>query len=479
MTDIFEYIVYEMIEIPEELLGDEDWVEEYKADEWARYAYEQSDFDTEGEYQEYLIRHEAIKRGQYVSLNNMREYDVPTAKATRLLTSTPTQIPTPTPTPTVTPIDVPAKTNAPIVLTDVQKEYTIINADGKAVQTFCKNGNYMYLSQRVDGDVVITKTMINTVKSVTEEDAKKWNIKAGDSVIDLGSSSNKQMILSGYNHGQSLEMFKYGGKVYLMISAGEAGDFGNAVAFIQFKNNAYTYGSIDDEYNIKAKTLTKVGYANTKRKDNGVPRQVEVALSEDKKTMLVWCQLKTDDTAKRKVQVSCYNLKSVMKQFKAVETKAKKYNKKQNKKHSNKKMRIRKQFNQLKKSTCYCSALQTDDAKNVIKPYGSIQGIDLENKKNGEYTVYICGGNDHVGMQPAIATMSLSTGGKTTYLAKTDIEPIHTADATMFGTDQMEMEGIHYAKDKLEMIFAPANDNDSDVSKDRQVLFTIDSSAVK
>lgn len=65
------------------------------------------------------------------------------------------------------------------------------------------------------------------------------------------------------------------------------------------------------------------------------------------------------------------------------------------------------------------------------------------------------------------------------YLARTDIEPIHTAASTMFGTDQMEMEGMHYAKNKLELIFAPANDNDSGVSKDRQVLFTIDSSAVK
>lgn len=52
-------------------------------------------------------------------------------------------------------------------------------------------------------------------------------------------------------------------------------------------------------------------------------------------------------------------------------------------------------------------------------------------------------------------------------MARTDIEPIHTADSTMFGTDQMEMEGMHYANNKPELIFAPANG--SNVSKDRQV----------
>ena len=50
-VDIFEYTLYEMIEIPEELEGDDEWEEEYE---------------------EYLIRHEAWKNTKtYVSLNKM------------------------------------------------------------------------------------------------------------------------------------------------------------------------------------------------------------------------------------------------------------------------------------------------------------------------------------------------------------------------------------------------------------------------
>ncbi len=456
-TDIFEYTLFEMIEAPEELIDDEDWVEEYQADELARYVYETSDFETEEEYQEYLIRHEAIEKGVYVSLSETENVLVPTVTAT--------------PTPTVTPkavIDVPDKTNAPIVLTKDQVNYTIINANGKAVQAFYKYGKYIYLSQRVDDKVVITRTIAIQAKELAEEDAKKWNITTNDQIIDLAREDNKQMVLDGFNHGQSMEIFKYSGKVYLMISAGDENNFGNSVAFVPFKTGTYIYGNAKKEAKLGAKILTQVGCANTKRKSNGTPKQVEVALSEDKSTMLVWCQMKTADT-KRKVQFSCYNLKSVLKQFKPVEKKAKKYNAK----HSKKKMRVTRQFSQLKKSTCYCSALQTDADKNIVKPHGSIQGLDLANKKSGEYMIYICGGNDKEGMQPAIACMSLSTEGKTKYIARTDVEP----EASVFGTDQLEMEGMYYKAGKLYFVFAPCNE--TGVSKDRQLRFSIDSSRVQ
>lgn len=230
-----------------------------------------------------------------------------------------------------------------------------------------------------------------------------------------------------------------------------------------------------NEYALNAKTLTQVGCANTQRKSNGSAKQVEVALTEKKDTMLVWCEMKTTDNSKRKIQLSCYSLRSVMKQFKAVEKKAKKYNKK----HPKKTMRIKRQFSQLKKSTCYCSALQTDAGKNVVKPYGSFQAIDLTNKKDGKYMIYICGGNDDEGMQPAVACMSLSTNGKMQYLARTDVEPVHTPESSMFGTDQLEMEGMHYKAGKLEFVFAPTSENGNKVSKDRQIMFSMDVTSVQ
>lgn len=498
-TDVFESILYEMIEIPEDLVGDEDWVEEYEEDEWARYVYERSDFETEEEYQEYLIRHEAIQKGEYVSLKKMQRVQTfaldsqgstekPTPGVTPtespMSTDTPTepepptetQIPAqpepgqPTAAPSATPVpfvDKPTQTNAPIVLQDGDKKYTIINAGTAAVQTFCQSKSDIYLAQRINEDVVITKIKS---KAVTDNNY----------IIDMKAAGNQKMILRGYNHGQSLEMFRYGNKTYLMVSAGRGyRSYGNSVSFIQFKERKkkgnhilYQYGNGDDERALGAKTLTKTGCANKSRKSNGTPQQVEVALSEDKSTMLVWCQMRTSKT-NRKIQLSCYSLKSVMNQFKTVEKKAKKYNKK----HPNNKKRIQRQFSTLKKSTCCCSALQTDTKKNVVKPYGSLQALDLSNAKNGTYKIYIGGGNDDKGMQPSIACMSLSTGGKMKYLKRTDVEPIHTAESSMFVTDLMELEGMHYENKKLEFVFVPTTD--SKAGKDQQVLFSIDSSRVE
>ena len=512
-TDIFEHILYEMIEIPEELIGDDDWVEEYEADEWARCAYEKADFETEGEYQEYMVRHEAINQGVYVSLNpNAKRANTLAVKARQgqvastasplprvttkpRVTATPasSQIPTPSLVPTEVPVateppqlteapavtpastaDMPQKINQPIVLTDEKKTYTIINAGENAVQAFYRYGSYLYVAQRINAKVVITKAKLKKLENVEEPFAKEWKVKAGDVIVDLWDTSNKKMTLKGYNHGQSLELFKYGGKIYLLVSAGGS-NFGNSVSFIQFKPNKeeYVYGNADAEYKLGAKTLTQAGCANKKRKSIGTPKQVEVALSENKSTLLVWCQIRTEDGTKRKIQLSCYSLKSIMKQFKPVEKKAKKYRKK----HPKKRMRIQRQFSQLKKTTCYCSALQTDADHNIVKPYNSLQAIDLADKANGAYKIYICGGNDDKNMQPAVACMSLSTNGTTSYLARTDVEPIFTEDTRIFETGQMEMEGMHYKNKKLDFVFVPTTL--SKVSKKRQILFTIDSSSVE
>ena len=73
-VDIFEYTLYEMIEIPEELEGDDEWEEEYEEDVLAQYYFERSDFASDEAYEEYLIRHEAWKNTKtYVSLNKMNK----------------------------------------------------------------------------------------------------------------------------------------------------------------------------------------------------------------------------------------------------------------------------------------------------------------------------------------------------------------------------------------------------------------------
>lgn len=348
-AEIYDEILYEMIQIPEELEGDEDWVDEYEENELAKYELERDDFDTDEEYQEYLGRHAALG----MSVSSARSAFGMRSKAG---SST-----------VLSQADKPMKTKEPMTLTDEEKKYTIINARGKSVQTF-------------------------------------------------------------------------------------------------------TYAEFKDEKRLNAKFLTGIGQANKKHKNQGTPKQVEAALSEDMKTLLVWCEFYRGDkpeTKGRKVQISCYKLKGIMKQLKKVE-----------KKIGKKEKRVTLNFKHIDKKLCECTAIQSDKKETVVKPYGSLQAIDLENKKNGKYRVYLCGGNQEksLSMYPGVAVMSLSCGKtpeqNSTYLCRTRVM---VAQDTI-NADRLEMEGMHYRKGKVGLIISPANNT---IGKDRQVLFSVDSDDVR
>lgn len=348
-AEIYDEILYEMIQIPEELEGDEDWVDEYEENELAKYELERDDFDTDEEYQEYLGRHAALG------------LSVPSARSTFSIRSKAGS------STVLSQADKPIKTKEPMTLTDEEKKYTIINAGGKSVQTF-------------------------------------------------------------------------------------------------------TYAEFKDEKRLNAKFLTGIGQANKKHKNQGTPKQVEAALSEDMKTLLVWCEFYRGDkpeTKGRKVQISCYKLKGIMKQLKKVE-----------KKIGKKEKRVTLNFKHIDKKLCECTAIQSDKKETVVKPYGSLQAIDLENKKNGKYRVYLCGGNQEkfLSMYPGVAVMSLSCGKtpeqNSTYLCRTRVM---VAQDTI-NADRLEMEGMHYRKGKVGLIISPANNT---IGKDRQVLFSVDSDDVR
>lgn len=348
-AEIYDEILYEMIQIPEELEGDEDWVDEYEENELAKYELERDDFDTDEEYQEYLGRHAALG------------LSVPSARSTFSIRSKAGS------STVLSQADKPIKTKEPMTLTDEEKKYTIINAGDKSVQTF-------------------------------------------------------------------------------------------------------TYAEFKDEKRLNAKFLTGIGQANKKHKNQGTPKQVEAALSEDMKTLLVWCEFYRGDkpeTKGRKVQISCYKLKGIMKQLKKVEKKIGKKGK-----------RVTLNFKHIDKKLCECTAIQSDKKETVVKPYGSLQAIDLENKKNGKYRVYLCGGNQEksLSMYPGVAVMSLSCGKtpeqNSTYLCRTRVM---VAQDTI-NADRLEMEGMHYRKGKVGLIISPANNT---IGKDRQVLFSVDSDDVR
>lgn len=437
-VEVYDHTLYEMITIPEELEGNPNW-EEVTEDELAQYEFEPEEFETEQDYYDYLERQKRrgiLDEEQKVKLQSRTQIQTKSEK--------------------VEAADKPIKAMDTLTLNKSDIKFTIVNAGKYATQTFylkTKEG-YAYLSQRKDKEVVISKCIIDK--------NNKINLKECVS----------QMHLTGFDHGQSLEMFSYGGNEYLMVTAGKLPkhSMGNKVAFIQYRKGSYCYGQYKNEKAIQAKILCKAGYANKQKKREGIPKQVEVALSEDKSTLLVWSQVAHKKNEGRKIQLTCYDLKKVMKQLINVEKKVTKKNKK-NKMND----MVRLSFQKIDSKACITTALQTDKNKNIVKPYNSIQSIDLANGSSGKYKVYICGGNDKKQRKLSIATMRLSKGTDITknskYLCRQNVK----LDKSIFD-DIKEMEGMHY-RGSLRFVIAPATG--SKIGKSTQYLFEIDASRVE
>mgnify|MGYP001879284052 FL=1 len=438
-VEVYDHTLYEMITIPEELEGNPNWEEEVTEDELAQYEFEPEEFETEQDYYDYLERQKRrgiLDEEQKVKLQSRTQIQTKSEK--------------------VEAADKPIKAMDTLTLNKSDIKFTIVNAGKYATQTFylkTKEG-YAYLSQRKDKEVVISKCIIDK--------NNKINLKECVS----------QMHLTGFDHGQSLEMFSYGGNEYLMVTAGKLPkhSMGNKVAFIQYRKGSYCYGQYKNEKAIQAKILCKAGYANKQKKREGIPKQVEVALSEDKSTLLVWSQVAHKKNEGRKIQLTCYDLKKVMKQLINVEKKVTKKNKK-NKMND----MVRLSFQKIDSKACITTALQTDKNKNIVKPYNSIQSIDLANGSSGKYKVYICGGNDKKQRKLSIATMRLSKGKDITknskYLCRQNVK----LDKSIFD-DIKEMEGMHY-RGSLRFVIAPATG--SKIGKSTQYLFEIDASRVE
>ena len=433
-VEVYDQTLYEMITIPEELEGNPNW-----EDELAQYEFEPEEFETEQDYYDYLERQKRLgilDEEQKVKLQSRTQIQTKSEK--------------------VEAVDKPIKAMDTLTLNKSDIKFTIVNAGKYATQAFylkTKEG-YAYLSQRKDKEVVISKCIIDK--------NNKINLKECVS----------QMHLTGFDHGQSLEMFSYGGNEYLMVTAGKLPkhSMGNKVAFIQYRKGSYCYGQYKNEKAIQAKILCKAGYANKQKKREGIPKQVEVALSEDKSTLLVWSQVAHKKNEGRKIQLTCYDLKKVMKQLINVEKKVTKKNKK-NKMND----MVRLSFQKIDSKACITTALQTDKNKNIVKPYNSIQSIDLANGSSGKYKVYICGGNDKKQRKLSIATMRLSKGKDITknskYLCRQNVK----LDKSIFD-DIKEMEGMHY-RGSLRFVIAPATG--SKIGKSTQYLFEIDASRVE
>lgn len=464
-VEIYDDTLYEMIPIPEELEGDPDWVDEYELGELAQYDLERDDFETEEAYQEYVVKRKALGYEVVVEDINYEDDDdeeyqlyppeVQMARKKAVSTGTGTIV------------DTPIKKN--YKLKESAVECKIINAGSKAIQSYYKDGKYLYAVQRYSWGIKITKCTKRKITKDNEKLKALWNIKKGDWVYDLKGKNKSVMELKGFQHGQTMELFSYDGKIYMLVTAGSIGDkcnWGNQLCILKFKKGTLNFKEVSSEKIHHAMYLGKLSCANKSRESKGTITHAEAALSENEKTLLIWGQMGG------KIQLTCYRMSDLMPKLLKIRKNADK----------KKKGRATLGCDKIPKKSVICSAMQSKKKGNFGKPLGSFQGIDMANQANDAYELFVSGGNDNKGYKSSIMRCNITKSGNSVLFTPCKIK------STFIGlSEKKEMEGIHYQNGKVSFLMTPFPKEDKKIKiggeekkvkldKNVQILFTIPAS---
>ena len=129
-----------------------------------------------------------------------------------------------------------------------------------------------------------------------------------------------------------------------------------------------------------------------------------------------------------------------------------------------------------------CTAIQSRKKGNWGKPYNSLQALDITNQEeNGQYRIFVAGGNDEVGLKCSIMVSTIDKKG-----VSKSYKPRKVASTILGLSTRKEMEGMHYGKgDNVHFILTAISKNtimlgDKKVTlnKNIQVLFKVNASKV-
>ena len=191
------------------------------------------------------------------------------------------------------------------------------------------------------------------------------------------------MVLRNVGHGQSMEVYNYNGKKYLMISCGSKGTsnstlwWSTQIGRIEYKPGAFVNNS-------DIKRLTYLNYSNKKTKRFGTTVRVDATLTPDKNTLVIWKM-----NEKGQSEYSGYKFSVVNKELD--KAKNNEVNVKENKK--------------IKKALVFST--------NAVKlAPRSFQGLAVTNKSNGKYTLYISSGDERYYKKTGISIHKYEIKGK-------------------------------------------------------------------
>ncbi len=290
---------------------------------------EQDDFSSQEEYEAYLVEHPDVEPQQYTEIPESQ----PMVRATPGSTGT----------------------------TTATLEYTIVGLpSNNAIQKTYITSQYVYVLQRVGSDSYLSRCVIS------------------------GTRANYQdcMVLMGFGHTQTLEMFQRNGKEYFWIGckANEKYEYKWATQLARIQYSPRSQVDYTEVYRFSS-----LSYANGSGTSIGKIKRADAALSSNGNKLFLWVQ---DDTGE--IQYSYYDAGVLNAKLDALE-----------KSGGSKYIAF---TNADIKKACYGSFRQS--GSNRVLPNGSCQGVEFNDADN----IFIIGGNQNEA--PKIAKL---TGSKSNY----------------------------------------------------------------
>lgn len=243
------------------------------------------------------------------------------------------------------------------------------------------------------------------------------------------------MLLTNVGHGQTLDMYTYGGKPYFLISCGgQPATRATDVWSTQIGRITYSAGTVLDNSNIKR--LTYLDYSHNGDKSFGVIKRVDAALSTDKKRLLIWKQNLNGDN-----QFSVYNFVAINQQL-----------------SSNSSNTVSFQNNGVLKYACKYVFNDPVDMP------GSIQGLELSNVANNMHSVYISSGNESKEKNKELIITRFNTNGDFKKKVKISDKGVWGLYDGSTETDvEAEIEGLKIAGSNLQFVLRDPRNPDQQV----------------
>ena len=432
---IDEYYLYDMMELVDEETEIEGEVEDgYERDE--------DEFDTEEEYRAYIMVRSALLKGKKViepTGDDKKGYARPALRPGKVTMG---------------------DKGIEFEIKGIKLEKDLDTNNPKtssptAVQSYAKLGDKYYIAQRKGNDIFISTC------SVDSQDNKVLN-------FDDGST----MRLKGFAHGQTFEFVSCNGEMYMLLGANVRKEFSQSLALVKYNaRSVLNTGENNNGPDFGMKRITKLAYANQKRKYFARVGRIDAALSEDNRTLCVWFanDINGDDDDEKikttKIQIACYSMPKIIKYFED-NPDAKSLS-----------------FKSMKKKWCNYSCEQKEKTQ-LIRPGGSNQGIEVSDTygvkdKKGDTIkknkVYFTSGDEHKKKPLYISMMTIgrnSTKDLTkngSYRTQLRVNP----EKVDFGGKKIarEIESLHIEGKNIIFIIAPNNGKGTD--KSRQYLCSI------